>query len=317
MTEYRFVSVGDDAAAWGHRLARYPAVPLTQTGGYGAARAESGAWRVERGVIERDGREVAVAQVLVRGLPIVGGGLAWVGRGPLAPSADVLVALRKHYVDGRGLYLRVAPPVSGLLEVPGFRVTDTPGWASATIDLRRDLAALRAALDQKWRNGLNKAERSGARVERGTLDGFLSEYRDFVAARGFSTTVTPELLAALGRHMPLVIYRATLDGTPLGSALIARYGDGAEYLAGTLLDAGRAYNAGQFLLWRAMEEMKQGNVARFDVGGMDELLTPKGIYDFKFGLGGTPYRYANELEADDGGLRARMVRWRIQRARAA
>ena len=157
----------------------------------------------------------------------------------------------------------------------------------------------------------------GARVERGTLDGFLGEYRDFVAARGFSTTVTPELLAALGRHMPLVIYRATLDGTPLGSALIARYGEGAEYLAGTLLDAGRAYNAGQFLLWRAMQEMKQGNVARFDVGGMDELLTPKGIYDFKFGLGGTPYRYANELEADDGGLRARMVRWRIQRARAA
>jgi lipid II:glycine glycyltransferase (peptidoglycan interpeptide bridge formation enzyme) len=98
--------------------------------------------------------------------------------------------------------------------------------------------------------------------------------------------------------------------------LIARYGDCAEYLAGTLLDEGRIHNAGQLLLWRAVMEMKGRGLKRFDVGGMDEALTPKGIYDFKSGLGGVPYRHMNELEADDGSMRSRMVRWRVQRARA-
>ena len=312
----RFVPVTDDASAWDRRVTRYGDLSLPQTGAYGAARAEQGAWRVERGIVERDGGEVAAAQVLLRAVPVVGGGLAWVSRGPLAPDAEALAALRRHFVEERGLYLRVAPPASVAIAVPGFRPAGATGWSSAVVDLAQDPAALRANLEQKWRNGLNKAERSGARIENGALEAFLVEYRGFVAGRGFDTTVTPELLAALGRHMPLVVFRAVRDGTSLGSALIARYGATAEYLAGTLLDEGRAHNAGQLLLWHAMTAMKSAGAGRFDVGGMDAVLTPKGIYDFKAGLGGTTYRHADELEADDGGMRARLVRWRVRQARA-
>ena len=245
--------------------------------------------------------------------------------------AAILAALRRHYVAGRGFYLRIAAPVAdgssdeAAFAAAGFRATAVPGWASAALDLGRDLAALRAGQAQKWRNGLNKAERLGVSVARGeggaALEAFLAEYRGFVAERGFATTVTPDLLAALDRALPerrrLVVFRASHEGSPLGSALIARFGDASEYLAGTLLDAGRGYNAGQILLWRAIEAMKAEGLSRFDLGGMDPKLTPKGIYDFKQGLGGVPYRYANEIEADDAGWRARLVRWRVGRARAA
>jgi lipid II:glycine glycyltransferase (peptidoglycan interpeptide bridge formation enzyme) len=312
----RFVPLTIGAEEWDRRIARYPDLSLVQTGAYGEARAAQGEWRVERGMIERDGREVAAAQALVRTLPVVGGGLAWIGRGPLGADAASLDAVRRHFVEERGLYLRVAPPVASPIMAQGFRATESLGWASAVVDLAQDLTALRAGLEQKWRNGLNKAERSGAVVERSSVADFVAEYREFVAARGFATSVTPELLTALDRNMPLLAYRAHRESVPLGSALIARYGDCAEYLAGTLLEAGREHNAGQMLLWRAVMEMKGRGLKRFDVGGMDEALTPKGIYDFKSGLGGTPYRHANELEADDGGMRARVVRWRVQRARA-
>jgi hypothetical protein len=312
----RYVPVTDDASAWDRRIARYADLSLPQTGGYGAARAEQGAWKLERGIVERDGREVAAAQVLLRAVPIVGGGLAWISRGPLGASAEVLAALRRHFVEERGLYLRVAPPTSAAIVAPGFRSAGATGWSSAVVDLTLEEAALRARLDQKWRNGLNKAERSGARVEPGTLREFIAEYRGFLAGRGFATTVTPELLAALGRHMALTAFRATREGAPLGSALIVRYGATAEYLAGTLLDEGRAHNAGQLLLWHAMTAMKAAGASRFDVGGMDAALTPKGIYDFKAGLGGTLYAHGAELEADNGGVRAALVRWRVRRARA-
>ncbi|MBT3907004.1 MAG: hypothetical protein HOF30_15135, partial [Rhodospirillaceae bacterium] len=65
-----------------------------------------------------------------------------------------------------------------------------------------------------------------------------------------------------------------------------------------------------------VEALKQQGIRQFDVGGMDEILTPKGIYRFKEGLGGTPYRLAPELELGGDSLRGRLVRWRVNRARA-
>ena len=78
-----------------------------------------------------------------------------------------------------------------------------------------------------------------------------------------------------------------------------------------------AVNAGQLLLWRAVAAMKEHGGRGFDLGGLDVDLTPPGIYRFKDGLGGVPYRLAPELEALGGGLLGRLVRWRVRTARPA
>jgi lipid II:glycine glycyltransferase (peptidoglycan interpeptide bridge formation enzyme) len=109
---------------------------------------------------------------------------------------------------------------------------------------------------------------------------------------------------------------ANLDGRPAGSVLMVRHGDTAEYLAGTVAAAGRAVNAGQLLLWRAVVAMQEQGARRFDLGGLDAHLTPPGIYRFKDGLGGLPYRLAPELEALGGSLLGRLVRWRVRAARS-
>jgi lipid II:glycine glycyltransferase (peptidoglycan interpeptide bridge formation enzyme) len=113
----------------------------------------------------------------------------------------------------------------------------------------------------------------------------------------------------------MICSRAFDGGTPLGSALIVHHGDTAEYLAGTLLDAGRPFSIGQLLLWRAIEDARSAGLRRFDLGGMDAERTPRGIYDFKRGVSGAPYRLMPEIEARPTGLRARLVRWRVRRAR--
>ncbi len=331
-----------DRATWQRHAGGCPDLALPQSWAYGEAKVQGGPWHVERGVFHHDDGSIAgTVQVLLRPLPLgLPGGLAWVGRGPLRQRdgdetdprhiLTLLAALRRHYVAERGFYLRVAPPVAddgfGREAPPGFARTVSPGWASARINLTLSVEALRAGLQQKWRNVLNKAERGPVIVEpiaaiagSAPFAAFLDDYRNFLAERQVATSVTPELLrvlaAASGETLDLMA--AHVAGAVIGWALIARSGGTAEYLAGVVGEAGRRHGAGQSLLWQAMVSAKSRGCAVFDVGGLDPIVTPEGIRRFKEGLGGVPYRLTNEIEAVPAGPFGRLVRWRVGRARAA
>lgn len=306
-----------DQPAWEDALGGFAGASLLQSWAYGAAKAEDGAWSVERLELP----DVALVQVMVRRLPFGLGGLAWVNRGPLvAPGRDagpVHAALRRRYV-GRGFYLRVAPAVEEQALAPGFRSAGRAGWASALLDLGPPEEELRKALHGKWRNVLNKAEREGA-LETGDpeadLPAFLDGYGRFLAERAVPTTVTPTLLAALDRHSlphlrPLA-HVARHGGEVVGGVLLARYGRGVEYLAGFGTDAGRRLGSGQLLLWRALADARRRGAAFLDLGGLDPLRTPAGIRDFKGGVGGRPYRLAEEAETLGLNPLARLVRRKV------
>lgn len=328
-------------ADWTALTAGFGGQCLVQSWAYAEAKARTGPWQVERGLLVDGGAPAGAFHALVRRLPCgLPCGLAWINRGPLWAGAEppeparllaLMTALKSHYVGERHLYLRLAPPVAeeGLggagLGGAGFAATASRGWASAELDLSADAASLRRQLRGKWRNTLSRAERASLEVrsspDEATFAAFLAAYRRFLETRAFSTSVTPELLAAL--HDIVVpaerprVFLGIGEGALLGAALIARTGPRAEYLAGFVEDAGRGLGVGQLLLWTALTALKAEGARIFDVGGMDPDLTPRGIYDFKAGLGATPYRLAAEREAGGAGLLGRLVRWRIAGARAA
>ncbi len=319
----RFESRPFERDAWNALVSEYPGYSLIQSWEWGEAKAHGGPWRVERGVfLDEDGKTMGAAQVLLRPLPgPVPGGLAWVNRAPLGDAPEPLLpALRDHYVTKRGYYLRAAPISETVPD--GFAPAGADGWASGIIDLEMPLDDLRKALRGNWRNALNKAEKLGLDVLAGedgeAFEGFLDGQARFVEARGFATTVTVALLRVLQETLkggrPMRAYLAKRDGAAIGGALVARYGDGCEYLAGFSDDAGRKASVGQLLLWRAIADMKDEGRKRFDVGGMDPNLTPKGILQFKQGTGAESYRLPPELESLRGPI-ARLVRWRVNRAR--
>jgi hypothetical protein len=324
-------------AAWADCIAELDEASLVQSWEYGEAKARIGPWRAERGILRIGGQLQGAWQAQLRPLPCgLRGGLAWINRGPLlapglaqdsAARMAMLTALRAHYL-GRGFYLRLAPPFAVDAEgspPDGFRATGTAGWASAVVDLTADRDALRRGLRPNWRNKLNKAERSGLVLRSGSDDVLFAEvlaaYRRFLNLRGFATTVTPELIESLRALLPpdqgLTTFLADDGGALAGWMVIAMTGGRAEYLAGHVEDPGRPLCAGQFLLWQAVMAMKERGLRTFDLGGMDPVLTPKGIYDFKEGLGGTAYRLTDELEAGGTGVLGRLVRWRVANARAA
>lgn len=328
LADLRFETTGFDRAAWQAATAAFLDRSVMQDWAFGEAKAAAGPWRAERGLFRANGAIVGAAQIMIRPLPLIGGGLVWINRGPLwrtrldeSPErlAALLGVLRARW-DRGGYCLRVAPPIEGCFDAPGFESAGTPGWASARVDLTSSPDVLRARLQQKWRNALNKAERGGSIVSSGTgsFSAFHDGFARFLAEKKFPTSVTPDFLARLQDCLPpdnkMTALIARAGEVLAGGALIARYGDTAEYLAGFATEAGHGLNVGQILLWRAMLAAKEAGVRWFDAGGMDEKRTPEGIYHFKAGLGGAPYRLAEEMDFCPADVRARLVRWTVRRA---
>ena len=312
---------------------------LVQHPAYGVAKAAGGGWRAERATFYEGDDPVGMYQALIRDLPAVGGGLAWINRGPrwrpvtgdASPRLGGMLSLiRDRYLPG-GYYVRVAPgwPVhhlpDGIAERAGFRATETPGWASSVVDLTLTSEALRANLHQKWRNTLRKAESGGLAVDRAgdgaALEAFVAGHRRDLDAKGYATGLDGPFMRSLHGALAATdglefLFARQGDGHTVGAVAIAKYGDTAEYLAGHNEPAGRSAGAGQLLLWRAILAMREAGFTRFDLGGMDPAMTPAGIYRFKDRMGGRPYRLANELETLGGGWRARLVRWRVSAERS-
>lgn len=322
---------------WNRLVGGFPALSLGQCWEYAEAKARTGPWRVERGLFLDGDQPVGAFQALLRHLPVgLPGGLVWINRGPLwrggesAQFLEMMGSLRGHYADKRGMYLRVAPPVpagasaAGDMRAVGLAETGTSGWASAVLDLTPPEEDLRRNLKSRWRASLNHGERSGMEIRSGTqgevFTAFLAEHDRLIADKGFAASVTGELLAALQDLSPIdrkmEVFSACRQGVTVASVLMAKYGNACEYLAGNLGAEGRRLNAGQFVLWRAIMAMKALGCRRFDVGGMDPKLTPEGIYKFKTGVAGEPYRLTNEVEAVGGGLLGRLVRRLVNRARS-
>jgi lipid II:glycine glycyltransferase (peptidoglycan interpeptide bridge formation enzyme) len=341
LSGYRFQPATFDAAEWDARICAAPGRNLIQTWAYGEAKQASGPWRAERGLITGpDGQPVGAAQVLLRRLRFVGDAMAWVNRGPLcldavaAPpelEAGLIAAVARHYAGERGLYLRLAPMAeeaafdAGLAAAAGLEATGTLGWASATLDLTRPLDDLRAGLHGKWRNALTRAEKAGLEVRLGDGDELFERF--IVGHRAHIKRLGPEggldewLLRALRKAQPagkgFLALLAMVDGRAVAGMIFVRFGDTAEYLAGHADDKGRTENAGQLLLWSVMARLKEEGLSRLDLGGMDEKLTPEGIYRFKARVGAQPYRLAGELESRPGSLLGRLIRARVRRARAS
>ena len=342
MGQYRVIRLVTEAYSqkdWTDIVSTFQDLSLLQTWEYAEAKVHTGLWRVERATLWDDNRVVGAVQSLVCEIPLFGSGFVWINRGPLwrgqvacdhTMLMTMLGELRRYWVEKHGMCLWVAPPLFhneadiGLFSRHGYRpVEGSEGWASAVVDLSLPVEILRRRLQQKWRNSLNKAERLVLVSESGTsrdiFDAVLDEYQQLLRERRYKSSVTTSLLSRLQVFLPderkLWGVSGKQGNQKLGGLLIARYGQRCEYLVGAINEIGRAVNAGHFLLWRAICQMKELGYRWFDIGGMSPTGTPAGIFHFKSGLGGEPYKLISEFECFRDGLLNQVIRWWVRRAR--
>ncbi|MDP9467536.1 MAG: aminoacyltransferase, partial [Chloroflexota bacterium] len=167
-----------DRDAWNAFVERAPHRSFPQLWEWGELREPSG-WRAVRfGVGEREGEPLAGAQVLIRTVPLLGWRLGYAPRGPIgqldAPETrrSLLAAFRHLGVMEGIATLKVDPEATS--DDPLGAALLAPPWRTAAkvqpprtriVDLSLDEDALIAALRQKHRQYVHKAERDGVLVE--------------------------------------------------------------------------------------------------------------------------------------------------------
>ena len=268
--------------------------------------------RLERFVLRRGSDVAAAALVRVVRIPFLGTSIAYVLWGPMfhrgAGARDVpalahaLKALRHEYVVKRRFGLRVAPLLTrddgvewpALFREHGYRhVVPRIRKRTIVMSLDRPLEQLRKGLDQKWRNGLNRAERNNLVIRHGEdeslFDLFLEVYREMLARkrlaepgdiRGFRSAQ-----AALPDRFKLRIFVALEDGKPSAGVICSAIGRRGVFVFGATGGSGMKNQASYLLQWRVIEWLRERQCRLYDLHGANAEANP-GVYAFKMGLCG-------------------------------
>lgn len=298
---------------------------IYQTWAFGEVSAADTGSRISRAIVREGGDVIGAAQVRIKKIPFLNTGLAYIYFGPMSRRRDsrdrfseVLSALREEFATRQGLGLRIvanrwkAAPDSGgdLAREAGFTVAESiPAYRTILVELSGDSDTLRKNLAQKWRNGLNQAEKRGVVVEVRTDDDAMGEferlYEQMWSRKQFETGVEVSSFGRLQRLLSdpekLSIHMAYKDGAFVAGHVSSLLGDTCIYLLGASNDAGRECKASYALQWQAMTSAKNAGAGWYDVGGIDPVANP-GVYHFKSGLGGVETVFNRAMEAPVRGV---------------
>jgi lipid II:glycine glycyltransferase (peptidoglycan interpeptide bridge formation enzyme) len=303
---------------------------------------EATGWRAIRiAVGERSHQPLAGAQVLIRKVPLVGWRFGYAPRGPIGQLDDpairaALFAALRDLAETEGIATLKLDPEATAADPLGAALL-APPWRSApwvqpprtrVIDLSLAEEALLAALRQKHRQYLHKAERAGVLVEQidaateatDALADFHRIHSHTAERAGFVVRVPAyyervwRLFAPVGHAR---LFFATLDGERVATLFHFSCGDRATEAYGGMTDAGATSRANYLLKWEAIRAFKAGGFAVYDLWG----IATGGIAQFKEGFGGRQVNYVGARDlplrpAQDAALRLLLPAYGIaQRAR--
>ena len=185
----------------------------------------------------------------------------------------------------------VNPTTKSVLEKIGFK--ERPEYfLTIWLDLKKSTDELRNELKQKWRNGLNKSEKSSVKIvkENGLhkLDLFLKFYarhKKLKNFRGPSHAFMKEEITTAFQSGDGFLLWAYVENVPVAGIAILIHGNSGSYRIGWNTEEGRKVNAHYNLLWNAILNLKKLGVEFFDLGGI-KPDDAKGISHFKTGMGG-------------------------------
>lgn len=292
---------------WDKLLAACKRPNLLQTWQYGAALFATERCRIDSGVIHFHQKPIGIVQVEVRPLLWLFRHCA-IWRGPIWVYDEipgqmqrlVFNMLRRRYSPLTGAWLSFNPELTDTPENrqqmrdAGFTYRSA-GYQSIWLDIARQPEAIRAGLDQKWRNALVQAERMelSVRCDRDgrRLDDFLEAYEADKAEKGYRGP-SPALMRVMAKAFrpesgAVLIVEAWQQSQVVAAVLFVRHGPSATYLIGWTSEAGRAARAHNLLLWHGIVALREAGVSWLDLGGLNDEA--EGIARFKRGLGGEEF----------------------------
>jgi hypothetical protein len=168
------------------------------------------------------------------------------------------------------------------------------GYSTVLLDLKQNLPSLKAGLEGKWRNRLNKAlatEKIRFHVQPSLkrcewLLGKEMDQREAKKFHGLPTNfVQAYIVAAADHRQTFVVAYAELGKNTVAGMLFLMHGRVASYHMGWADEVGRQLSAHNALLWESVIYLQNLGIEVLDLGGVNTHDLP-GISRFKLGTGG-------------------------------
>jgi CelD/BcsL family acetyltransferase involved in cellulose biosynthesis len=326
-----------ERAEWESCAAGFADHSYRQTWAYGVQLAHKRGAASEHVAIRCGSETIALADVRIKRLPVLGGGLAYISGGPLVRPLDdpageldrlalALDALAREFVHRRGLTLRIVAPiglpeqnqaVADRLRAAGFtRSPHGNDYRTVLLDVDRPLDELRASFHKHWRRHLNGVLRKDLEMSFGTdLARFEAVHRMSEATRArkgyeldLDTRFYADVQADLAEPDKLVVGLVIADGTPVAGNITSIHGNTAVYLIGASTEAGLAVKAGYLMHWRTIELIRERGLPWYDLGGIDPEANP-GVASFKLRTNGADATAAGPFDLSPAGLRGHLAGW--------
>jgi hypothetical protein len=301
---------------WRERFLRAQRSTLLQSYDYAKTMAPRERLRPQWAVIRLNGVEAGLVQMfegrlfggLVHVLTLDRGPLWFEGFGGPRHHRLFWQELDRMYPARLGRRRRLIPELAGgasaarVVKDGTIQVVEgSIPYQTVWIDLLKSEEELRAELSGKWRNALNKAEKSDLTVNfdtRGKLAGWLigvSEAdRQRRGYRGPNVKLLTSLIRNFGVGDGFMIGQVCQGLRPIAGALFLRHGSCATYQTGWVGVEGRPVAANNLLLWQSMMALKSRGVTALDLGGINDE-DAVGIRHFKLGLGGEHVTLAGQF----------------------
>lgn len=299
-----------DTKEWFDILKQFDDANLYQTCSYDKVRNR---WTsISNLVLRYRGAIVAVAQARIIKIPLMKFGIAYVRWGPLWKLhgkrngleifSQAIRALRNEYSCRRGFVLRIYPAIyndnpldfSSCFISEGFsRIKRIEPERTLIVGLDPPIETLRAGLKQKWRNGLNRAERNELEILEGHEDGlfekFIAIYDDMLDRKAFKESNDINRFRLIQKDLPddfkMKIYLCRFRGELCAGAIFSAMGDTGVYLFGATNTHCMKSNGSYLIQWKFMEWLKENKFSYYDLNGINPESNP-GTFRFKRGLCG-------------------------------
>lgn len=285
--------------AWQSFLSQAPHSNYFHTWEYGLAAEATTKQQPLRGVVFHKGAPIGMVQATEKSYLWGLFSMVRVMRGPIWLKTDI-----PEYIKACALYEIQCDLKNGLKRIlsimPEMEMSDLSieilkglnfrramkGHTTSIISLQKPVEDLRKGLKQKWRNGLNAAERRGLQVSNdGDLDLLLDNYTWQKRTKGFAAPPAKFYRAYIDSGGAYLHLTAKLACDPVADILVFLHGQGATYVIGHTTEEGRKTNANYLLLWHAIESLQRSGYIEFDLGGI-HMNRAQGVTHFKQGLGG-------------------------------
>ncbi len=287
----------------------------------------------EHVVIEENEEAVGSADVRVKRVPLVGGGIAYINGGPLVRRKgdedgsrlrECLNVLIEEYVRRQGLLLRIQPTIGceswnaereSVFQNCGFSIsTRIKPYRTLLLDLSPSLDDLRKDLSQKWRNNLKRAEAGIQSVKSDhTVESFMrfcKLYEVLRERKKFEVDLAPEFYVEVQKLLPeserMRVALCEQEGVSISGHVSSLLGDTAVNLFRANTKVALTSRVSYLIQWDGVCHARNKGFRWYDLGGIDPKGNP-GVYSFKKGMGGKDVTAPGPFEYYPSGFRRMLV----------